>query len=66
MFGWERRALPGLPGDGVVSFDSQLRVEAQLDADSVFGVPADHARILRHPLAIERVNTVLEARAARR
>jgi pimeloyl-ACP methyl ester carboxylesterase len=66
LFGWERRALSGLPGDGVVSFDSQLRAEAQLDADSIFGVPADHARILRHPLAIERVTEILGELAARR
>ena len=61
IFGFKRNALlPGDCGDQVVTVASQLRLEAQDEAATVFGLDADHTEILRRPEIFELLNTILE------
>ncbi len=67
IFGFKRNALlPGESGDQAVTVASQLRLEAQDEADTLFGVNADHTEILSRPETIERLNAILESAADRR
>ena len=58
--------LPGDSGDKVVTVASELRLEAQDEADTVFGLDADHTEILRRPETSEHLNAILENAADRR
>ena len=61
IFGFKRNALlPGDCDDQVVTVASQLRLEAQDEAATVFGLDADHTEILRRPEIFELLNTILE------
>jgi pimeloyl-ACP methyl ester carboxylesterase len=60
LFGFRRnRLLPGASGDKVVTVASELRPEAQQEADSVYGFDTDHAGILRLPETAEMLNAIL-------
>lgn len=56
----------GDSGDGTISLASQLRLEAQRDADKVFGFDETHASILRSDAVRERWLSLLEAGAKTR
>lgn len=61
LFGFRRNAnLPGVSGDTVVTVASQLRPEAQREADGIFGFDADHTKILRRRETAELLNAILE------
>jgi pimeloyl-ACP methyl ester carboxylesterase len=65
LFGFQRKGhMPGPSGDKVVTVASELRPEAQREADTVFGFDADHTEILRRPETAELLNSIL-AQAAR-
>jgi pimeloyl-ACP methyl ester carboxylesterase len=67
IFGFKRNAmLPGESDDQVVTVASELRLEAQEEADSILGIDTNHTEILRHPATIERLNAILESAANRR
>jgi pimeloyl-ACP methyl ester carboxylesterase len=67
IFGFQRNALlPDESGDQVVTVASQLRLEAQEEADTILGIDANHTEILRRPETIERLNAILESAADRR
>jgi pimeloyl-ACP methyl ester carboxylesterase len=62
FFGFEgHRAFKGIGGtnDGVVAMASQLASEAQRDADTMRGFPADHTDILRRQDVAKALNAVL-------
>lgn len=64
LFGYQRNgAMPGASSDKVVALTSQLRPEAQADADGIFGFDADHTGILRLPETSEHLNSILAAAA---
>ncbi|MCB9612837.1 MAG: alpha/beta fold hydrolase [Sandaracinus sp.] len=52
-------AWSGAPGDGVVTLESQLRPEAQGEADWVRGFGAEHAGIVRDATALGALNELL-------
>jgi len=80
IFGFKRKAmLPGESGDQVVTVASQLRLEAQDEADTILGLNAaqdeadtilglnaNHTEILSRPETIEQLNAILESAADRR
>jgi pimeloyl-ACP methyl ester carboxylesterase len=60
IFGFRRRNLrTGPSSDGTIELASQLRLEAQAQAASRFGVDADHTEILREAVTLQRVNELL-------
>jgi pimeloyl-ACP methyl ester carboxylesterase len=66
IFGFQRNArLPGESSDKVITLASQLRLEAQEEAGTVFGVDASHVGILSRPETIKRLNAILENAADR-
>jgi hypothetical protein len=46
-------------GDGVIPLESQLRLEAQRQADAIRGFNEDHVSVLQSPEAIKEVNQAL-------
>jgi hypothetical protein len=62
IFGYHRRSLrTGPSSDGTVDLSSVLRLEAQAQATTLFGVDADHTGILQEAVTSERVNALLDA-----
>ncbi|MGH0033989.1 MAG: esterase/lipase family protein [Myxococcota bacterium] len=60
VFGYQRRNLrTGPSSDGTIDLTSQLRMEAQLQATSRFGVDASHIGILEEPATSQRVSKLL-------
>jgi pimeloyl-ACP methyl ester carboxylesterase len=60
LFGFRRnRRVPGVSGDTVVTVASQLRLEAQREADSIYGLDYDHTAILDSPEAATLLNEML-------
>jgi pimeloyl-ACP methyl ester carboxylesterase len=60
IFGFQRkRTLPGASGDKIIDVASHLRLEAQDEARSVYGLDYDHTGILRSPEASGRLNALL-------
>jgi pimeloyl-ACP methyl ester carboxylesterase len=60
LFGYRRnRLVPGVSGDTVVTVASQLRLEAQREADSVYGLDYDHTAILSSSEAAVLLNGML-------
>ncbi len=55
MFGF----VPGTGGDGSVSLDSMLLMEAQEDAVEIRGYHADHVEILKSDVAFEYIESML-------
>jgi pimeloyl-ACP methyl ester carboxylesterase len=49
----------GKSGDGIVAISSQLREEAQVEAESIRGFDEDHSSILSSPAAIEYLKGIL-------
>ena len=65
LFGFKRDTmLPGVSGDGVITLASQLRPEAQEDADHIYGFDHTHTGILQSPEVSELLNVILD-RASR-
>ncbi|WP_051080819.1 esterase/lipase family protein [Thioalkalivibrio thiocyanoxidans] len=61
LFGFRRPDGGGRAGtDGVLTLSTMLHPPIQGMASSVYGVDATHAGILAHPLALERVQMLLE------
>lgn len=58
-------ALSRTSGDGTVPLSSQLRVEAQLQADGIFGFDDNHVDILANPKVAERMHDALAGRSRR-
>lgn len=54
-------AWSGAPGDGVVTLESQLRREAQAEAEWVRGFATEHAAIVRDRAALDALNELLAA-----
>jgi pimeloyl-ACP methyl ester carboxylesterase len=62
IFGYQRQeGLPGASSDKVITVASHLRLEAQQEAASVYGLNYDHTGILRSPEASARLNVLLTA-----
>jgi pimeloyl-ACP methyl ester carboxylesterase len=62
VFTWTSAGLlGGEPSDGVVHLASQLRHEAQLEAEHIRGFETTHTGVLREPAAIAYVNERLAA-----
>lgn len=61
IFGFKTSGGLGLPNDndGVVGVASELVVPIQEQAASLLGLPLDHAEILRAPLVLKKIETVL-------
>jgi pimeloyl-ACP methyl ester carboxylesterase len=64
LFGYRRNPLRlGPSEDGVVTLESELRLEAQREARSLLGVDADHVGILGRPETGRRLAEILAAAA---
>ena len=50
----------GDDGDGVVSLESQIPVELQVEAEKIYGFNSGHASILQDEIFITRFNAILE------
>jgi len=59
VFAYRRSGPGGESSDGTIALKSQLRVEAQAQAKSLFGVDADHVGVLSSPLVHEHLAEVL-------
>jgi hypothetical protein len=67
LFTWTSTGLlGGQPSDGVVHLESQLRPEAQAEADAIRGFQQTHTGVLRDATAIAFVNAELEHCAPQR
>jgi pimeloyl-ACP methyl ester carboxylesterase len=64
LFGFQRDSSSFGPSeDGVVTLATELRPEAQREAQSLLGVDATHVGILSHPQTIQRLGEILGAAA---
>jgi len=65
VFGYGGSAAALAPGDGTVTLESQLRMEAQREASSQRGFAASHMGVLESPELIRYLGEVLAASPAR-
>ena len=62
LFGYRRDSLIGAESsDGVVALSSQLRHEAQRQAESIFGYNEGHVSILDSESTLQRVEDILKS-----
>lgn len=60
LFGFKRNdLLPGVSGDAVITLASQLRWEAQQDAERIYGFDCSHTGIITSPDVSELLNRIL-------